>query len=144
MDVRVLGNERRTLLLLISVALVAYAVGIGSGLPHASTTDRIRPWNPDELAPLGPVAELYSVVRHSPKFNPQYPLLHYLTQALLVGPYVIGLWLTGRLDEPSIEYPYGLTDPVSALATMTLLARFVSLLMAAGVVAAACRTGTIL
>jgi len=126
------------------VALLLYATGLWSGLPHASAADRIRPWNPDELAPLGAIAELYSVFHHSPKFNPQYPLFHYVIQAVFVGPYLIGLSLTGRLSEPSVEYPYGLTDPVSALATMTVLARSVSWWMAAAVVATACRTATLL
>ncbi len=132
------------------VAIVLYLPGIWWGLPYATAPDRFKPWGPDELAPLGPIAELYSVfVSPDPKwhgfsFNPQYPLFHYIVQALTVGPYVLFLWLTGRLSQPSVTYPYGLSDPVAALADMTLLARSVNLLMAAAVVVIAYRTATIL
>ena len=138
-------GEMRVVALFFLVAVLFYGTGIWWGLPHATAPDRILPWGSDELAPLGPIAELYSVfVAPNPRFNPQYPLFHYLVQAMFVGPYMLWLWLTGGLIHPSVEYPYGLSDPVSSLAIMALLARIVSLLMAAAVVGIAYKTATIL
>jgi len=137
-------------LILFLAAVVLYAPGLWWGLPYATAADRVKPWGADELAPLGPIAELYSVVRngnptqHGFSFNPQYPLFHYVVQAVFVGPYMVGLWLSGQLGAPSVHYPYGLADPVSALACMTLAARFSSVLLAAAVVVAAYRTAHIL
>jgi 4-amino-4-deoxy-L-arabinose transferase-like glycosyltransferase len=56
-----------------------------------------------------------------------------LLQAAPVGTYLGWLHLTGRFDSPRSQYPYGLANPVEALATMTLLARLPSLLLGAGV-----------
>ncbi len=138
-------SERKIVFIFFTVAILFYLPGIWWGLPHATAPDRILPWGSDELAPLGPIAELYSVfVAPNPQFNPQYPLFHYFVQAVFVGPYLLWLWLTGALVHPSVQYPYGLSDPVSALATMALLARAVSLLMAAGVVGIAYKTAAIL
>ncbi|MFN2399261.1 MAG: ArnT family glycosyltransferase [Gemmatimonadaceae bacterium] len=140
-----LRREWRVALLLFVAGLVLYLPGIWWGLPYATAPDRIHPWGTDELAPLGPVAELYSVfVDPSPTFNPQYPLFHYVMQALLCAPYLAVLRLTGGLQHQSVEYPYGLVDPVAALATLTILARLVSVLMASGVVVAAAYTGSAL
>lgn len=135
-------SERNIALLLFVVALLLYLPGIWWGLPHATTPNRIFAWGSDELAPLGPIAELYSVFTRSPKFNPQYPLFQYIVEALFVGPYVVFLWLTGGLTNPSVVYPFGLEDPVSSLATMALLARCANLLMAAGVVVVTFKTAS--
>jgi uncharacterized integral membrane protein len=137
-------SDRRILLGFFLAAVILYLPGIWWGLPHATAPDRILAWGSDELAPLGPIAELYSVFTRSPKINPQYPLFHYVVQAVFVVPYLLWLWLTGKLANPSVNYPYGLSDPVSALAIMTLLARAASLIMASGVVVVAYKTATIL
>jgi hypothetical protein len=91
------------------------------------------------------VAELYSVfVDSNPTYNPQYPLLHYFAQAVLIGPFILWSLLTGQLVQPSPEYPFGFGDPVTALAVMTMLGRTVNLLMAAGVVVISYLTGKML
>jgi hypothetical protein len=91
------------------------------------------------------VTEVYGVfLARNPTFNPQYPLFQNIMQALLVGPYLLCLYLTGGLGRPYPLYPFGLTDPVSALRMATLLARLVSLLMGAGVVTIAFETAKVL
>jgi hypothetical protein len=135
---------RRPAVVLFLIALALYTPAIWWGLPHATGPDRVRPWGQDELAPLGPLAELYSVATQSPVFNPQYPLVHYILQAGLVGPFFGWLWLSGDFTSFTTEFPYGLEDPVAALAIMTLLGRMVNLLMGGGIVIAAWRFGTIL
>ena len=138
-------KDKKIILLLFFIAVVLYSLGILWGLPFATAPDRIHPWGNDELAPLGSLAELYNVfVNPKPGFNPQYPLLQYILQAVVVGPYALWLWVTGGLPGPSAEYPFGLTDPVGSLAVMTVLARLVSLVMAAGVVVLAYITATVL
>ena len=133
---------RRTAVILFLTALALYTPAIWWGLPYATAADRIRPWGSDELAPLGPLAELYSVATRSPVYNPQYPLFQYVMEAGFAAPYMGYLRLTGRFSHPSTTFPYGLSDPVSALRALTLLERLVNLLMAAGVVVAAWRLGS--
>jgi hypothetical protein len=134
----------RIAIFLFATALLVYTPGIWWGLPHATAADRVKPWGQDELAPLGPVAELYSIATQSPNFNPQYPMLHYVVEAVFVGPYLACLWLTGQFSVPSVVYPFGLADPITALKVMTVLGRAVNLLMGAGIVVAAWRTACIL
>ncbi|MEZ4422571.1 MAG: glycosyltransferase family 39 protein [Gemmatimonadota bacterium] len=135
---------RRTAWILFAIALVLFLPGIRWGLPHATGADRILAWGADEVGTLGPVAELYSVFLNPQVFNPQYPLFHYFVMALFVVPYLAYLRLTGGLSGLSSEYPYGLADPASALATMTLLSRLASLLMGAGLVVATWKAASLL
>ena len=127
--------------ILFLTALLLYAVGIFWGLPHATAPDRLSPWGSDELAPLGPLAQVYHVVfRGDSTFDPRYPLLPYAIQALFMAPYLGWLRITGGLGHFSTTFPYGLTDPVRSLAVMTLIARCSSLLLMAAVPALAWRT----
>jgi hypothetical protein len=113
-------------------ALLLYAPGILWGLPHATAPDRIFPWGSDELAPLGPLAQVYRVALHGgAAFDPRYPLLPYVIQAIFMAPYLLWLRITGGLSGFRVDYPYGLSDPVSALAGMTLAARLSSLVLMA-------------
>ena len=130
--------------LFFGVALVLYLPGIWWGLP-AGVLGRDKPWGTDELGAVGAINEVYGVfAANKPSFNPQYPLWHYLCQLVFVAPYYGGLWLTGHLSSPAPIFPYGLDHPATELRMLTLLARLPSLLMAAGVVALAFRTGEIL
>jgi len=138
-------TSKRWALLFFMTALVVYTPGIWWGLPDGTAPGRHAPWGTDELAPVGAINELYGVfAARNPTFNPQYPLFHYFSQFVFVAPYYAGLWLTGHLSQPAPSFPYGFDHPPAELGVMTLLARFVSLLMAAGVVAIAFRTGEIL
>jgi hypothetical protein len=131
--------------LLFCAALLLYLPGIWWGVTYATAGARAYPWGADELAPLQSVTELYGIFfAREPHFNPQYPPFDNFMQALLVGPYLAFLWLTGRLSHPQPLYPFGLVDPLAALRVTTYLARSVSWVLAAGVVLAACRTGVVL
>lgn len=119
-------------LALALAALVLYLPGIVWGLPSATDAQRIWPWGSDELAPIGALAQVFHVVlRGDSAFDPRYPLLPYLIQAAFMAPYLGWLRLTGGLQHFSSVYPYGLTDPVSSLAALTMVARLSSLLMLA-------------
>jgi hypothetical protein len=132
-------------MLLFLAALILYLPGLWWGATHATAANRSVPWGSDELAPLQAVTEVYGVFfAHQPHFNPQYPLFQNLMQSLLVLPYLVLLWLTGGLGHPQSLYPFGFTNPVRALYVTTMLARTMSLLMAAGVVTTAYQTGKVL
>ncbi len=123
-------------------AILLYIPGIWWGMAHATAPDRVYAWGSDEIAPLGPVAELYSVFLSSAEvYNPQYPLFHYMVQAVFIGPFILFQWVTGGMTQPGVDYPFGFADPVTSLAIMTILGRVVNLLMGAGVVVVAFNTG---
>lgn len=124
-----------------AVAVVVYAVGIGWGLPHATSAARMFPWGPDELAPLRGLGELHRLFVAGPPYNSQYPLLQYAVQAVFALPYVLLLAATGGIEGMSGGFPFGLVDPVRSLAVFTVLARIPTVLMAAGTVVAAWWTG---
>jgi len=126
-----------------ALALLAYVPAIWWGLPGDAPPG--LPLGTDELGPVGAVNELYGVfLAHHPHFNPQYPLLQYIVQIFFVAPYYAGLWLTGHVSYPSPSFPFGLDHPARELGVMTILARCPSLLMGAGTVAVAFRTGEVL
>jgi 4-amino-4-deoxy-L-arabinose transferase-like glycosyltransferase len=128
----------RTALGLVLVALVVYSPAIVWGLPYATSELRMLPWGSDELAPIGPLAQVWHVVFHGgAMFDPRYPLLPYLIQTVFMAPYLAWLEVTGGLTSFSTEFPYGLTDPVGQLAALTVVARMSSLFMAAVVPAVA-------
>jgi hypothetical protein len=129
---------------IFAAALSVYLIGIGWGLPPATGPERVQPWGPDEIAPMG-FGELYFVFVHpSPRFDPRYPLFHYFVQVAAVGPYLLWLGLTGQVSGVVAEYPYGLANPAQALAVLTVLGRLPSAVMAAGVVLAARHTAATL
>ncbi len=119
-------------------AVAVYALGIGWGLPYATTAERMFPWGPDELAPLRSLGELYRLFGPpGATFSPQYPMMQYFVQAVFAAPYALLLMLTGGIQGLNGTYPFGLEDPVGSLAVFTVLARIPTVLMAAGTVAVA-------
>ncbi len=133
-------TQRRdtVLVLLVIGALVLYAPGMLWGLPYATAADRVNPWGSDELAPLGPLAQVFHVVLHGGSaFDPRYPLLPYALQTLFMAPYLLWLRLSGGQHGFAMEYPFGLSDPVGSIAGLTLAARVSSLVMMAAVPATA-------
>ena len=131
--------------ILFLIALLIYLPGIWWGITPANAAPLAHPWGTDELAPLQAVTELYGIffARH-PNFNPQYPPVQNVMQALLMAPYLLFLWLTGGLVHPQLSYPFGFTNPVTALQTTTYLARAASWLMGAGAVLVAYRIGVVI
>lgn len=131
------GGDVGISLLLFLAGVVLYAPGIGWGVPHATSAERVVPWGSDEIAPLGTLGELHAVfVDPTPSYNPQYPLMHYAVQSMFMAPYLGWLKLTGGMGTPDVTYPFGLAQPVAAIAMLTILARLASLLMGAGIVVA--------
>ena len=137
----VLGRWRSEITLWL-LGILAYAPGLWWGLPVADRRGRVDVWSPDDIAPLAPLTELYNVVvgAGQDRFL-LYPLFHHGLLLLCYAPYLLALVLTGRLAAPSPEYPFGLADPVVAFRTLTVIARCVSVAMAAGIPVIAYRIG---
>jgi hypothetical protein len=118
-------------------ALVVYGTASWWGLPHASSALTIHGWDVDGVGGIGVLSELHSLlVKPAPDWYTAYPVLHYLVVAVLYGPYMVYLKLTGGLGAPTGTYPFGLADPVGALRALALIARCLTVGMAAGVVVA--------
>jgi len=104
------------------------------GLPDGATVETSSPWAVDSIAPLGPLNEAYYRFSREGIDDVVYPLFHYVVLAVVYAPYVGFAFATGRFENPSSEFPFGATDPGQLFAHLTLLASFVSALMAAGCV----------
>jgi 4-amino-4-deoxy-L-arabinose transferase-like glycosyltransferase len=127
---------------LAAIALLVYLPGLTWGLPHATGPAMIRGWDVDGIAGVGVLSEFYNLLRGPrPDWYTAYPLIHYLVLGALYAPYLAWLKLTGGLGALSGTYPFGFADPVTAIATMGILARTVTLLMAAATVAMVYRLG---
>jgi len=121
------------LIAILVVASLLLLTGIHWGLPVAVRPETTAPWGSDEVGPLEPLAEAYSLFTRSGVEFPYYPLFHYVVLAFCYAPYMIFLFLSGNLV-PAPSYPYGLQDPVATLQVLVIIARTVSCLMAVGVV----------
>jgi 4-amino-4-deoxy-L-arabinose transferase-like glycosyltransferase len=139
------GARWRDVVVLALLAVLVSAPLIGWGLPHATAEDRVKTWATDELLPLEPLGEMHATfVESGPNRNYAYPWLHYFVLASAQAPYLAYLKLTGGMDAPSPEYPFGLAEPVGALRVLTLIGRLVSVLMGAGIVVGVYLLGTLL
>jgi 4-amino-4-deoxy-L-arabinose transferase-like glycosyltransferase len=134
-------TRRRTWAPALGLALMAialYAPLIGWGAPQATAPNRVKTFATDEILPLEALAEMRNTfVVSRPDRNYGYPWWHYFVVAVAQTPYLAYLKLSGQLQVPAPEYPFGLRDPVRALRWLTVIGRMVSVLMAAGVVVAA-------
>jgi hypothetical protein len=132
---RWLRSTDRTAWVFFAAAIVLYAPGLLWGLPHATSEVTIRGWDVDSIAGIGPLSELHNLlVEPQAGWYYAYPLFHYLVLGLAYAPYMAYLWLTGGLASPTAAYPYGFADPVTALAVLAFIGRFISVLMGGGIV----------
>ena len=107
-------------------------------MPDATHGGRVKTAAPDEIVPLEALAEMHSTfVYAKPDRNYGYPWFHYFVTAAFQAPYVGYLYVSGRLDDPSAYYPYGMSEPASAVRRLAVVGRLSSVLMAAGVVVCA-------
>ncbi len=115
---------RRGLPVLLAASLLLYLAAITWGLPAYSS------WSNDDIAPLGPLRaarELFATYT-------KYPPVHYALLALINSGYVAYLVLSGGMDHPQADFPYGFKDPLVSLTVCMMLDRLVSVCMGVGVV----------
>lgn len=119
----------------VLVAMLILLPGIGWGLPIGRDKNTTDPWGYDEIAPMGPLIEANGQFRRNPKEGDYlaYPLFHYLVLDAAYAPY-LGFHFAAGSFRPASTFPYGMADPAGMLATLTLIARGVSVLMAMGCV----------
>jgi hypothetical protein len=125
--------------LILFVSLCMNSIGLRWGLPNNNATwaaDALRP-----LVPMGVVKRGFLEGKwNSGWFYFKYPLGHPLVLLTAQLPYLAWLRVSGQLQSPKAEYPYGFRRPEQALMTLTLTMRAVSALMGVGVVALAAVT----
>jgi hypothetical protein len=126
------------------LALVLYVPGFWWGAPQATAEDRTKAWAVDDETPLGPLAEMSNILSPRPDRNLGYPLLYSFMVVGIQAPYLLYLKASGGLGATSAEYPFGLTEPVSALRMLTWLAHTLTLVMALVLIAAAYDTARVL
>src|SRR5687767_2678347 len=87
-------RRHRADILLFVVAVLWFLPAVWWGLPTFGRDGRMNRWGPDELGPWGAINALRMltddpIVQRGPQFRlgPQYPLVHYLVQGILVWPY---------------------------------------------------------
>lgn len=133
----------RTRWILLAIAFLAYAPGFWWGAPHATAADRTNAWGVDDEPPMGPLAQAHDILHPKAEQNPNlgYPMLHPFLVLATYAPYMGYLVASGQLRTPTVEFPHGFTDPVTALRTLTLLAHFLSVLLGVGVVLCAYEIG---
>ena len=125
-------------------ALALYLPACWWGAPRATAAERVQSWGVDDATPLGPLAEVHGLFVPSPERNLGYPILHPLMVAAAYSPYMGYLWITGQFTRPSGVFPFGLRDPVRALASLSLIAHLVSVFFGVGVAVAAYDAGLVL
>jgi hypothetical protein len=128
-------RRERLALALGLLTMLLYLPGLRWGLPHATSRFGANGWDVDNVAGILTLSELHNLlVQPKPDWYLAYPLLHYLILTAVYAPYLFWLGLSGGVSQPSDQFPFGLADPVGTLATLALLARLVTLLMAGGTV----------
>ncbi len=106
------------------------------GLPDGATAQTTGTWAVDTVAPVQPLNEAYNRFTRAGSDVVIYPLFHYVVLAGAYAPFVAWAFLTGRLQAPSGEFPYGATDPEGFFAMLTWVASLISALMACGTIVA--------
>ena len=115
----------RTPLVIAAFAVLLFAPGITWGVLHVDGRMAERGWAVDDEAPLGLLAEVRNIVAPESYRNLGYPLFYAFASAAVYAPYLGYLALTGRLEQPSSHYPYGLADPTRTVRVLALLYAFV-------------------
>lgn len=128
------ARRTRTAGAVFLVVFCAYLPAVWWGLPQAEAAERVDVWATDDIAPLAPLTEVYNTFfQASDDRFLVYPLAHHFLLSLAYAPYLVGLKASGGFDTPNAVYPFGLADPATAFRVLTLIARLISLLMAAGI-----------
>ncbi len=133
----------RVPLALAALAFATYVPASWWGAPHATAADRTNAWGVDDEPPLGPLAQAHDIIAPKAEQNPNlgYPMLHPFMVLGSFAPYMGYLAISGGVKAPTVEYPHGFADPVSALRNLSLIAHFLSVLLAVGIVLCAYAIG---
>jgi 4-amino-4-deoxy-L-arabinose transferase-like glycosyltransferase len=129
-------RRHRAPVIVFLLAVIWFLPALWWGLPIRNAKETMVAWAVDELGPWGAANAVLAIVgRPLYDVTPQYPLGHFLVQAIFVWPYYLPHYLATMY--PNAAAKVGIAMPPVSLAVMTLLHRLPSLLMAAGTVAVA-------
>jgi 4-amino-4-deoxy-L-arabinose transferase-like glycosyltransferase len=97
---------------------------------NQSDPEDVVAWGTDEVAPMGPLVYAKRTFIDRSWFH-KYPAFHFIVLNVAYTPFFAYLALSGQLSVARLSdtWPYGLTDPASALTIFVLIARLVSVLM---------------
>jgi 4-amino-4-deoxy-L-arabinose transferase-like glycosyltransferase len=100
-----------------------------------SDPEDVVAWGTDEVAPMGPLVYAKRTFIDKSWFH-KYPAFHFIVLNVVYTPFLAYLALSGQLSVARLSdtWPYGLTDPASALTIFVLIARLVSALMGTAIV----------
>jgi hypothetical protein len=128
-------NSEREVLLVGLIALLIYLPGIFWGLPYATHALGVHSWETDAVTGMQALSELHNLfIEPKPDWYLAYPTFHYLLIGALYTPYLGFLFLTGQFTQPGPVYPFGFSDPVSAIRNLIIIAKILTVLMASGIV----------
>ncbi len=118
-------SEHTPIVLILILSFMLNVAGITWGLPHY--TD----WAQDNISlkVLRGAGKLFSGGWYD-----KYPPFHYFVLSLFYSPYMAYLWLTGGFTSPEKAFPYGFTEPLTAITTLIFIARSVSVIMGVAIV----------
>jgi Dolichyl-phosphate-mannose-protein mannosyltransferase len=108
-------------------------VGLFRG-DHRGREDVVA-WGTDEVAPMGPLVYARRTFIDGSWYH-KYPAFHFMVLSAAYAPFLAYLALSGQLSVShlSTTWPYGLSDPPSALTILVLIARVVSAAMGTAIV----------
>jgi hypothetical protein len=123
------AHRNREALFVFIGAILWFLPGIWWGTPVNGGGMRMSTWGTDEVGPWGAVDAVLAIVGYPRnELSPQYPLGQFMVQALFVWPYYLAFLF------PSVLGKLGLTELATSGATLLVLHRLPSVLMAAGTV----------
>ncbi len=132
---RTIVSSEREVLIVGLIAFGIYFTAIWWGLPHATNPLGTHSWEIDAVTGMQTLAELHNLfVQPKEDWYLAYPPFHYIVIGICYAPYLLFLYLSGHFSQPTTQYPFGLTDPVTAIRNLTLIARMITVLMASGIV----------
>ena len=126
-------DRDKGLVTVVVLSVILNGLGLSWGLPPVG----YFAWDVDGIAPLQPLIAAKRMFVddwwNSGYYN-KYPMGHFFILMAAYAPYMGFLRLSGGFRNPSEDYPFGFTDPETALTTLSLIARSVSALMGVGIV----------
>ncbi len=126
------GDADPVFFAILAVSFVLCSYHLSWGLPNDNYS-----WANDAI---GPLSILAVAKRSLGQFNSgwfwyKYPFGYPLLMLVVYAPYLGWLLATGQWSNPSMTYPYGFSDPETAMYRLAMLGRWVSVVSVVGMVA---------
>lgn len=111
-------------------ALLAIVPALGWGIPEVNHPARLYAWGNDDQVPMASLAEMQNSIYGSPpNRNYAYPLGQHLVWSAFYAPVLAVEVLSGGMESPSAEFPFGFVDPVKSFERLAWVGRGVNVAM---------------